>query len=238
MRVTMPLIYEDAEIIAVDKPAGIPSIPERYEAGCVSALEILRDAHPGILAVHRIDKDTSGVLLFCKTEAAFRVLSGRFSRREVRKVYGLLAAGRPGEDGLLCEEPLRLDGDRRHRTVVHRDGKPSVTRFRVLERFRTCSLLEAVPETGRTHQIRVHLAHLGYPILCDGLYGSEEPLLLSSFKRGYRPAAGGERPLLARLALHALSVEFLHPSGGQPLRIEAPLPKDMAAALAQLRKFG
>ena len=238
MRTRLPVIYEDEDILAVDKPAGIPSIPERYDADAASVLDMMKTSYPDIAPAHRIDKETSGVLLLCKTGQAFHSLSDQFSRHLVHKVYFALAAGRPEWTNAECDAGLQPDGDRRHRTVVNRDGKESLTRFTVLEKFRTCCLLEARPATGRIHQIRVHIAHLGHPVLCDPLYGTGEPLLLSSFKRSYRPAAGGEKPLISRLALHSATIEFSHPSDGRSVRIEAGYPKDMASALNQLRKNG
>jgi len=232
----LPILYEDDEILVIDKPSGLPSIPERYESGSLSVLDILARAYPVIRAVHRIDKETSGILLLCKTDEAFRSLSGQFSGRLIEKTYLVLVSGRPAWTEFTADAPLLADGDRRHRTLVSAKGKPAVTRFRLIERFRTCSLLEASPETGRTHQIRVHLANEGFPVVCDPLYGSGEPLLLSSFKRGYKAGVERERPLLDRLGLHAAAVRFGHPKSGTPIGIEAPLPKDFRTALAQLGK--
>ena len=238
MKNDLVLRFEDDVLLVVDKPAGIPSIPERYEASLPSVLETLKRDYPSIQAVHRLDKDTSGLLLFSKTEEAYRSLAGQFESRSVRKTYHALVAGRPAGDEFVCDAPLLPDGDRRHRTIAARDGKPSVTRFRLLRAFRTCSLVEANPETGRTHQIRVHLACLGLPILCDPLYGSEAPFLLSGFKRGYRPGAGKELPLLSRLALHAAALAFDHLRDGRRVELEAPYPKDFSTALKQLEKYG
>lgn len=232
----LPVIYEDDDLLAVDKPSGIPSIPERYESGTLSVLDLLRREYPEIQAVHRIDKETSGILLLCKTEDAFRSLSEQFSGRLLKKTYLVLASGRPSWTEFAADVPLLPDGDRRHRTVVSPKGKPSVTRFKTLEKFKNCTFLEASPETGRTHQIRVHLAHAGFPVVCDALYGSGEPLLLSSFKRGYKTGSGREKPLLDRLGLHAATLRFEHPRTGAVTEIEAPLPKDFRTALAQLRK--
>jgi RluA family pseudouridine synthase len=236
------ILYEDEELLAITKAAGITAIPERYDTHIVSAFEILKESRPRLFVVHRIDKETRGVLVFCKTEEALRSMSSQFAKgdesRSLRKTYLAIQAGRPAWDEVLEESPLRPDGDRRHRTIISPDGKKSATRFTVLERFQGYSLVQACPETGRTHQIRVHAAHLGHPVVCDSLYGSGSPLLLSAFKRGYRPPAEGEKPLLARLALHAAVLEFIHPASGKPLRLEASLPKDMRAALAQLRKAG
>jgi 23S rRNA pseudouridine955/2504/2580 synthase/23S rRNA pseudouridine1911/1915/1917 synthase len=241
------ILYEDEDILAVCKAAGTPAVPERWDRRIASAYEILKESRPGLYIVHRIDKETSGVLVFCKTESALRNLSSRFGAnagrsqpddagRGLRKTYHALLAGNPAWDTMVCEAPLEPDGDRRHRTIVAPDGKACSTLFTVLERFGSYSLAGVCPATGRTHQIRAHAAHLGHAVLCDSLYGSSRPFLLSSVKRGYRPPAEGEKPLLSRLALHAAVLEFPHPASGKPLRLEAPLPKDMRSALAQLRK--
>lgn len=230
----LSILYEDDDLLAVDKPSGLASIPERYDNGGPSVLALLKEKNPRILAVHRIDKETSGVLLFAKSPESQRSLSLQFENHSLFKTYHALAGGRPEWEEMDCGEPLLPDADRGHRTLVKKEGKPSKTRFRVLSRFRTCFLVEAIPETGRTHQIRVHLSHLGHPVLCDPLYGDGAPLFLSSFKRGFRGVE--ERPLLSRLALHAASVEIEHPGTKLPFKIDAPYPKDMASAVKQLQK--
>jgi 23S rRNA pseudouridine955/2504/2580 synthase/23S rRNA pseudouridine1911/1915/1917 synthase len=138
----------------------------------------------------------------------------------------------------VIDAPLRSDGDRRHRTVVDAEsGKPSVTRLRVLSRFGAFALVEARPETGRAHQIRVHLSMAGAPIACDTLYGDGQPILLSAHKRGYRLRDGDERPLLGRLGLHALRLELTHPLSGATITFEAPYARDFAAAVKQLGRL-
>ncbi|MCX7787988.1 MAG: pseudouridine synthase [Spirochaetes bacterium] len=288
----IPILYEDPDLLVVQKPAGISVIPERYEEGEPSLLDLFSlrytgsedmlnsEGGDGPKPVHRIDKDTSGIVLFSKTEEAFRALSLQFQERRLSKIYHALVMGRPLWSEITCDVALLPDGDRRHRTIVHPDGKPSQTWFRVLETFRGYALIEAQPKTGRTHQIRVHLSYLGYPIVGDELYGGGGGLYLSSFKKDYKGSqpylkegtvkhasqgrsftgpsraenaraaalkggrgyagkgAGSERPLIGRLALHALSLQFLHPCTGEPLRFEAPYPKDFSVALKQLRKYG
>jgi len=297
----IPILYEDADILVLNKPAGISVIPERYEEGEDSLLELLsrrggfnpgepliqaidaaetgsaagggatawkREAMQGgppFRPVHRIDKGTSGVILFAKTDEAFRSLGLQFQERTLTKIYHALVLGHPVWNEQECEEPLLVDGDRRHRTIVHRDGKPSITWFKVLETFRGFALMEARPKTGRTHQIRAHLSYLGHPIVGDELYGGGEGLYLSSFKKDYkghkphtegitrtgdtrgagqkgytdrsRVEASREKPLIGRLALHALSLAVLHPRTGEMLRFEAPYPKDFSVTLKQLRKY-
>jgi len=133
---------------------------------------------------------------------------------------------------------LKPDADRLHRTLIDRTrGKEASTTFRVLERYSDYSLVEAMPEGGRTHQIRVHLASTGWPILADPLYGDGKPLLLSAIKRNWKGDPFDEKPLVARTALHALSVRFAHPASGETMSFEAPMPKDMRAAIAQLSKI-
>jgi len=237
--------------------------------------DLLKPPDSPIRPVHRIDKETSGVVLFAKTEEAFRALSLQFQERTLTKIYHALVVGRPGWVEQDCDAPLLVDGDRRHRTIVHREGKPSHTYLKVLETFRDFALVEAQPKTGRTHQIRAHLSYLGHPIVGDALYRGGEGLFLSAFKRGYKgmsffsaaskkfveqggggrekeascragiphgstlPQPGGkEKPLIGRLALHAVSLECRHPRTGELLRFEAPYPKDFAVALKQLRKYG
>jgi RluA family pseudouridine synthase len=245
MSTTFPILFRDAELLVVDKPAGMLCVPDRYDPDAPVLVHELRKTEGELLVVHRIDKDTSGVLIFARTAEAHRKLSEAFQEGRVVKSYRALVRGRPDWDETVCELPLKVDGDKLHRTVIDASrGKASVTAFRVLERYRSvgtfpgAALVEARPESGRTHQIRVHLAALGLPCLCDPLYGDGKPLLLSKFKKKWRGDEWKERPLLDRTGLHAFSVEFAHPGSGETLRIEAGLPKDLRASITQLGKLG
>jgi pseudouridine synthase, RluA family len=244
MPIPLEILFSDDSILAVDKPAGILSIPDRYDPDAPVAASMLRSQWGKLLVVHRLDKDTSGILLYARTPEAHKALSAAFESRSVSKVYRALVRGSPDWDETSCDLPLRPDGDRLHRTVVDaHKGKYSVTAFTVLSRYpgggslTGSALVEARPETGRTHQVRVHLAALGFPCLCDPLYGDGQPLLLSKLKRRWKGDPFDERPLLSRAALHALSVEFPHPLSGEAMRLEAELPKDMRATLSQLEKL-
>jgi RluA family pseudouridine synthase len=232
------VLYSDDALLAVDKPAGILSIPDRYDPDLPVAQSMLQDEWGQLFVVHRLDKDTSGVLIYARTAEAHKNLSSSFESRAVEKVYRALVRGLPPWDEETCDLPLSPDGDKLHRTVVGaRGGKASSTSFSVIARYKEYALVEARPATGRTHQIRAHLAALGFPCVADPLYGDGKPLLLSKLKRRWKGDPFGERPLVERSALHAVSASFPHPLTGETLRIEAPLPKDLKAAIAQLEKL-
>jgi RluA family pseudouridine synthase len=225
----------------VDKLSGVAVLPERWEPKVANLLEEAERRWPGVTAVHRIDKETSGLLLLAKTAEAARNLQVAFEQRRIGKVYHALVKGRPSWDNLDCEAPLLIDADRHHRTVVARDTDPeakrATSRFSVLERFRTCSLVAIELMTGRTHQIRAHAAHLGHPLIGDPLYGGPKSLLLSGFKSGWRGDPHEERPLIDRVALHAWRLHFEHPLEPRMLDFCAEYPKDIRASLAQLRRW-
>jgi RluA family pseudouridine synthase len=232
------ILHEDEAILAVDKPSGVAVIPEAWRRDTPCLARSLEGQWGRLWVVHRIDRDTSGVVVFARSAEAHRCLNDQFAEHRVRKVYHLLARGVPTWEETVIDAPLRPDGDARHRTVLDRGGgKAAETSFRVLERFASHALLEACPRTGRTHQIRVHAALSGHPIVADPLYGDGEALLLSSFKRPWKGDPGAEHPLLDRTALHAVSLEILHPSTGERLEITSPRPRDLEVALTQLSRY-
>jgi RluA family pseudouridine synthase len=234
----LPVLFSDDALLIIDKSAGILSIPDHWDPDVPDAVTQLQAAWGKLFVVHRLDKDTSGVLIFARSADAHKALSEAFESRSVSKVYRALVHGSPTWDETTCELPLRPDGDRLHRTIVEaHKGKPSSTAFVVIARYEDYALIEARPTTGRTHQVRVHLAALGHPCLCDPFYGDGKPFLLSKLKKRWRGDPLDERPLLERAALHALSAEFPHPSSGAIIKVEAPLPKDMRASISQLEKL-
>jgi len=239
------VIYEDGEIIAVNKASGISVCPDRWDESKERLDRLVAETlnlSPRIFTVHRIDRDTSGLVLFAKDEASHRRLSLAFEGRTIAKRYIAVVNGRPPWKETACDLPLVPNGNKRHMTIVDRfRGKKSLTRFVVLGSAGNYSLLEALPETGRTHQIRVHAAELGFPVVCDPLYGRGKAVLLSSIKRNWRGNSQEERPLLARLGLHAaglsLPTDVLLDGRNGGLALHAPLPRDMAALISQMEKL-
>lgn len=232
------VLHEDGAIVVLAKPAGLLVIPDRYDRSIPNLQDLLGAHGEPIWVVHRLDRDTSGVIIFARTAEAHAELNGQFEGRDVRKRYLALCRGGAGADAGTIDLPLshhpRVDG----RMVVDRKGgRESVTDYRIVERFAGYALVEALPKTGRTHQIRVHLAETGLPIVADPVYGDREPFWLSAVKRGYREGVEPEKPLLARTALHAASIEFRHPQTGAAVTFEATLPKDLRSALQSLRKY-
>ena len=209
------ILHEDAELLIVNKPAGMPVLPDGWEKDAPYLVKLLEEQFGKLWVVHRLDKITSGVMVFARTAAAHRTLSLLFETRTISKIYHAIVNGVPEWSEHTARHPLRVDVGHSHRTVVDPGkGKPSETAFRVLERFTGHSLLEARPATGRTHQVRVHAYALGFPLLGDTLYSA--------------PAMD----LITRPALHAYSLEFEFE--GKPFSFTAPYPEDIVRTLKRL----
>ena len=252
--IALSILHEDDAIIVVDKPAGMIVHPAKghWEGTLASAL-----AHhfgplsgrggptrPGI--VHRLDRDTSGVIVVAKNDQAHDALAAQFKARQVEKEYLAIVAGVPDRDRDVIDEPIGDHPTHREKKAIRRDdasARVALTEYEVVERFVGYALVRARPRTGRTHQIRLHLAHVGYPVLCDRLYGgrariTELELIPRDKIRQDKPAAeAAEVPLLERQALHAHRLAFAHPGSGERLQFEAPLPADFGRTLAALRRW-
>jgi len=228
------ILYEDEDVVAIDKPPGmvVHPAPGAWRGTVVNALlhrrlvsSELSEERPGI--VHRLDKETSGVLLVARNARAQLAIARAFHDRLVKKTYLAIVLGVPRPQSGTLEWGIGRDPRHRSRMSIRsRSPRAARTRYTLLESFGALSLVRLEPETGRTHQIRVHLAATGHPVLADPLYGSRHRRAL--------PARGPGRDF-PRQALHAAALELAHPTRGDTLRLSAPLPEDMGALLAELR---
>jgi len=240
----LDILYEDDDLLVVNKAPGMVVHPAAgHSAGTlVNALLYHRpglravggEERPGI--VHRLDKDTSGLLLVAKTPEAHATLSAQFARREIEKRYLAVVHGVPEqESGEIDAAVGRHEGDRKRMGVRTRKGREAVTLYRVVDRFGNFTLMELTPKTGRTHQLRVHLAHLGHPILGDAVYGGRREHALRQGSGVGGRGSGNHVAPVPRQMLHAGRLAFRHPRTGERVELEAPLPADFAAILAVLR---
>ena len=215
----MDILYQDEYIIVLNKPADLSVLPEGWEPDAPYLRQMLESEFGRIWVVHRLDKFTSGVMVFARTAEAHRELNGQFERHEVEKVYHAIVEDIPLWEEKVCKMPLRVNVGHKHRTAIdHKRGKPAETHFKVIKRGypgghkQDRALVKARPKTGRTH----HLSGLGFPLLGDILYGASET------------------DLIMRPALHALSLTFTHPSSRERVTFSAPYPEDMQQLLERL----
>jgi len=229
-------IFEDDYLIAINKPSGLLSIPDR-EGKEISLKSILQEKRGEIFIVHRLDKATSGVIVFAKDQDTHKQLCQLFEERQTEKIYlGLVHGSMTPLNGKI-EAPIMQHPSGKGKMLIHENGKPSLTEYEVVENFKLFSWVKFRIHTGRTHQVRVHAQHIGHSIVCDELYGSPEPVYVSSLKRNYHLSKKEEteRPILSRLALHAASLRFI--LNDKEYFFEASLPKDLKALLQQLAKL-
>lgn len=231
------ILFEDDDLLVVNKPSGYTVIPDRF--GKYSSLQQLLEKHYGkLFVVHRIDRETSGIVCFAKNEIAHRHVSLQFQNHQVQKIYKVVVKGHlPFQQGVI-ESPVIENPARPGTMMITKRGKEAVTICTVAEQFKNATLVNAEIKTGRTHQIRVHLAALGNPLLVDEIYANTPAFYFSSLKRNYKPSGEEERPTIARLTLHAYSLKLKHPKTEKEIEIVAPLPKDMETLLKLLRKYG
>lgn len=234
----IPILYEDDSLLAVNKPAGIVTIRDGYNPNKANLHEILVNRFGRLWVVHRLDVGTSGVVLFARTASSHRHLSLQFEHHAIRKIYKLLTLGRINWQEKEITFPLRIDGDRRHRTIIDPQiGKPAKTVFSVCEKYNgDISLLSALPFTGYTHQIRAHCSALNLWLVHDPLY----------LPQPYPPTPGVNGPRLpdllklvegipmSRVALHAQTIKFSHPVTDEPIELNAPIPQDFSTSVQYL----
>lgn len=240
--IPLHVLYEDEVLAVINKPAGMVVHPGRgHWTGTLAAAlqfhfdrlsEVAGPTRPGI--VHRLDRDTSGVLVVAKDDQTHMRLAEQFELRTVEKEYFAIVAGAPDRDRDLVDLPIGIHPYQREKMAIRRDhpsSKPAQTFYEVSERFAGFASVKALPKSGRTHQIRLHLSSVGCPVLCDRLYGGRAQITLEELH--HRPEGGPV--VLARQALHARRLRFTHPYSGQPLEMSADLPADIQAALDALR---
>jgi 23S rRNA pseudouridine1911/1915/1917 synthase len=249
--IPLDVLFEDDALVVINKPPGMVVHPAKgHWAGTLAGALVHRfeqlsgvggAARPGI--VHRLDRDTSGVIVVAKTDAAHEALAAQFHEREVAKEYLAIVAGRPDRDADRVVAAIGPHPTHREKMAVredHPESRPAETFFEVLERFRGFALVRARPKTGRTHQIRLHLMHLRTPVLCDKQYGGRSRLTAGEVRAiTRRPCGSGladDHVLLGRHALHARRIAISHPMSGEPLEFEAPLPADMEQLMVVLRE--
>lgn len=230
------IIFQDENFIAINKPSGLLTIPDR-EGKDISLKGLLKERLGDVFTVHRLDRDTSGIVVFALNEQWHKHLSQQFETRETNKIYNGLVLGKPVTQEGVINEPIAEHPTKKGLMTVWRKGKESITEYKVLDSFRYFSWIEFKILTGRTHQIRVHMKHLGHPIVCDGLYGDGKPVFISQIKTKFKLSQDEleERPILNRLALHSAQLSFKGVNGNM-IELEAPLPKDLRATINQLSK--
>lgn len=252
--IPIEVVHDDEALTVVNKQAGIVTHPARgnWRGTLVNAIQFHYDTlstlagenRPGI--VHRLDRDTTGLLVVVKDDQAHRKLALQFELREVRKEYLAIVYGVPERDSDYIERSIGFHPVTREKMAIRSvqdGGKPAVTYYEVVERFRGYALVRCKPQTGRTHQIRVHLAHIGHPIVADRAYSGRDKLTVadllepSNGSRIDEAAPGADVVLIDRQALHAHGLRFIHPSTGKELALSAPLPADMSRTLDALRLY-
>jgi RluA family pseudouridine synthase len=228
------IIYEDKDLLVLNKPPFLPSIDER-QGLTIHLLAIARKEYPDIQICHRLDRETSGVIVFAKNPNAYRHVSMEFEHRKIEKTYHAIIDGHHDFEDVEVDLPI-LVAKKGPVKIDRGEGKPAQTIFHSLEFFKYHTLVECKPKTGRQHQIRIHLATKGASICADALYGGKD-VYLSRYKKGYRVTKGqDESPLIQRFALHAKELKFRHPNGSV-LTVEAQYPKDFSVLVALLRKY-
>lgn len=227
------IIHEDENLIVINKPPFISSLHDR--ASERSLIDMAKQYHPDAQLCHRLDKETSGVMLIAKNEAMYRHMSIQFEKREVKKIYHAVSDGVFNLEDAVIDFPIKTSTKGKSK-IDFKEGKPATTIFRTVEYFGDFTLFKCMPITGRLHQIRVHLASQGAPIVADTMYGGKMPYL-SQLKRKFNLKKDEEeQPIINRVALHAHTIEFKD-INGNTARYEAEYPKDIAVLIKLLKKY-
>lgn len=234
------ILHEDEEIIIINKPADWSSVPDRFDESKQNIYGSLSQHREKVFMVHRLDRETSGVMVLAKTEEAHKNLSQQFENRVVEKSYHAFIESSPLDEEFEVDAAIAYSSSSSGKVFISKTGKESFTKFKVLQKWKDFSLLECMPKTGRTHQIRIHLQHAGLPLMVDSTYGTRSEFKISEIKQKKKfhlKKNTIERPLIKRHTLHAFSLDFKHPSSNKMVSYQSEYPKDLRALQNQLTKW-
>jgi len=232
------IIYSDEDIVVVNKSSGTLSIPDRYDASIESLSVLLKNRFNSVFTVHRLDKETSGAIVFALNADSHRHLNTQFQDNKVEKIYHAVVAGIMDKDGIDVDIPLMPHPAKPGVMLPSARGKESLTKIKVIERYRHATLLECNLVTGRQHQLRVHCATIGYPLLVDRIYGNTDKFYLSAIKRKFNlKKSTDEHPVISRVTMHAYSLTFIHPVKNEKVSFTADYPKDFSALIQIFNKY-
>lgn len=232
------IVFEDDDIIAVNKPSSLLTIPDRYDKNAPAFNKIMQEIYGEIFTVHRLDRDTTGILLFAKNADAHRHLNTQFEEHTIVKIYHAVVNGVVVQRDVRIDVPLIPNPAKKGTMIPSARGKESLSLLKVLERYRHSTLVEINLVTGRHHQLRAHVAAIGHPLLIDEIYGEASEFYLSSIKKKFNLKKNNEEmPIIKRITMHANSIEFTHPSSGDRMTLSADYPKDFRVLLQLLKKY-
>lgn len=231
-------VHIDDDIIVINKTAGMLTIPDRFFKKAVSLKELLQNEYGEVFVVHRLDRETSGAIVFARNADSHRILNEQFSNHSVNKLYHAIVSGIINEDSFEIDIPIMPNPAKPGTMIPSARGKSASTLVRVKERYKFASWVECKLQTGRQHQLRVHFAAIGHPLLVDSIYGNNEKFYLSTLKRRFNLKKNTqELPIISRLTLHSYLLEFLHPKTQELISFQIDYPKDFKATLQVMRKY-
>jgi len=231
-------IFEDDDILIIFKPAGVLTIPDRFDLEAPNVTDFLKAIYDEVFTVHRLDRDTSGVMVYAKNANSHRNLSLQFQEQKVLKIYHAVVKGIVDKESIDIDIPIAPHPAKQGASIPSARGKASLTIAQTLQRFKNSTLLECKLITGRHHQLRVHVAAIGHPLLIDEVYGSDQPVLVSELKKHFNLKKNSEeKPIISRITMHAYQIGFEHPKSGEHLTFIAEYPKDFRALLQVLNKY-